>query len=112
MSSEDTTVQFAVHRLQGTGNKLQGDATQRRGGTRSGKSVPFESIPDVTRLGVVPRQGIRAAYERGWIRSSAPIPERNLQPASMDLTLGTTAHRLRCSFLPGGQRVADRLNEY
>jgi dCTP deaminase len=40
------------------------------------------------------------------------IPDRNIQPASLDLTLGDVAYRLRCSFLPGTSPVRDKLREY
>lgn len=40
------------------------------------------------------------------------IPPGNLQPASLDLRLGTEAYRLRCSFLPDrSSSVEDRLAE-
>ena len=44
--------------------------------------------------------------------SSTPIPESSFQPASMDLRLGDVAHRLRCSFLPGGETVERKLKRY
>ena len=37
------------------------------------------------------------------------IGERQLQPASLDLTLGKVAHRLRCSFLPDKEPVEQKL---
>ena len=62
--------------------------------------------------GVLPRQDLRALVADGHIESPAGIPERNIQPASLDLTLGDVAYRLRCSFLPGTSRVRDKLREY
>ncbi len=62
--------------------------------------------------GVLPRQAIRRAIDAGWISSADGIPDSSLQPASLDLTLGPTAYRLRCSFLPGPHRVRDKLREY
>ncbi|HEV8402414.1 MAG TPA: 2'-deoxycytidine 5'-triphosphate deaminase [Candidatus Limnocylindrales bacterium] len=64
------------------------------------------------RKGVLPRQDIRALVADGHIRSSIDIPDRNIQPASLDLTLGDVAYRLRCSFLPGTSSVRDKLREY
>ena len=68
--------------------------------------------PRSERKGVLPRQGLRRLIADGQIRSSAGIAERNIQPASLDLTLGDVAYRLRCSFLPGTSPVRDKLREY
>jgi dCTP deaminase len=63
--------------------------------------------------GVLPIQWLRRAVETGVISSSgAPIPESSYQPASIDLRLGDVAHRLRCSFLPGGETVERKLKRY
>jgi dCTP deaminase len=59
--------------------------------------------------GVLPRQDIRALIADGSIHSTNSDLTANLQPASLDLTLGPTAYRLRSSFLPGNERVSDRL---
>ena len=48
----------------------------------------------------------------GHIDSPTGIPDRNIQPASLDLTLGDIAYRLRCSFLPGTSPVREKLGEY
>jgi dCTP deaminase len=62
--------------------------------------------------GVLPRQAISAAVEAGWVSSAQPIDERHVQPASLDLTLGTRAYRLRSSFLPGRRSVAEQLETF
>ena len=50
---------------------------------------------------VLPAQHIRSAVAEGWIRAAAgEIPATSVQPASLDLRLGTVAWPLRCSFLP------------
>ncbi len=64
------------------------------------------------REGVLPRQVLRALVEDGIIKSDDGIPDRNLQPASLDLTLGDVAYRLRCSFLPGNEPVREKLRNY
>jgi dCTP deaminase len=64
------------------------------------------------RTGVLPRQALRRLVADGRISSEAGIPDRNLQPASLDLTLGEVAYRLRCSFLPANGTVRDKLDEY
>ena len=62
--------------------------------------------------GVMPIQELQEANAQGIIANpSDPIPRANFQPASLDLRLGTVAHRLRCSFLPHGRSVSDRLEE-
>ena len=62
--------------------------------------------------GVIPRQTLRAFVDAGHVFSPLGIPAQNVQPASVDLTLGSIAYRLRCSFLPGNQRVRDKLRDY
>ena len=60
--------------------------------------------------GVLPDSGIRSLIRSGAITADPAIIPEQIQPASLDLRLGTTAYRLRASFLAGrGQRVMDRL---
>ncbi|MFT5290441.1 MAG: dCTP deaminase [Planctomycetota bacterium] len=40
-----------------------------------------------------------------------PLAPENIQPASLDLRLGTVAHRIRAGFLPGRVSVAERLED-
>jgi dCTP deaminase len=65
-----------------------------------------------TTPGVLPRQSIREAIESGWVKSAGTIPVEHLQPASLDLTLGQRAYRLRSSFLPGRRSVAEQLDTF
>ena len=51
--------------------------------------------------GVLPMQDIRALIREQNIRAEIDITDDQLQPASMDLRLGTVAYRVRSSFLPG-----------
>ena len=51
--------------------------------------------------GILPAQAIRALMADGALKLARPIGPRQLQPASIDLRLGTTAYRVRASFLPG-----------
>jgi dCTP deaminase len=62
--------------------------------------------------GVLPRQALRDLVVEGRLSSAVGIPDRHLQPASVDLTLGSVAYRLRCSFLPGTRTVRDKLDEF
>ncbi|MGP9805487.1 2'-deoxycytidine 5'-triphosphate deaminase [Paracoccus sp. NSM] len=63
--------------------------------------------------GVLPDFDIRALIASGQISADLPVIPEQIQPASLDLRLGTTAYRLRASFLAGkGRRVADRLADF
>src|SRR5579872_4118984 len=60
--------------------------------------------------GILPCQSIEALIAEGAITADAPFDADQVQPASLDLRLGTRAWRVRASFLPGqGRRVADRM---
>jgi dCTP deaminase len=50
--------------------------------------------------GIMPFQHIRTFVRQGAILADAPITPEQIQPASLDLRLGTTAYRLLSSFLP------------
>src|SRR5690348_2426315 len=56
--------------------------------------------------GILPSQLLRDAIERTReIQSLEPIEDDQIQPASLDLRLGSIAHRVRASFLPGRERT-------
>src|SRR5713226_8262507 len=56
--------------------------------------------------GILPYQLLRDAIERTReIQSLEPIEDDQIQPASLDLRLGSVAHRVRASFLPGRERT-------
>jgi dCTP deaminase len=62
--------------------------------------------------GIFPAQYLAAAVAKKWVSGSHAL-HGQLQPASLDLTLGRTAFRLLCSFLPDREsRVADKLDRY
>ena len=63
--------------------------------------------------GVLPSQTLRKMIVEGAICSDSTILPAQIQPASLDLRLGTTAYRVRASFLAGLNRpVADRIAEF
>lgn len=65
------------------------------------------------KAGVIPDQGLRALLDQGAITLDRPLVEGQVQPASLDLRLGTVAYRVRASFLAGnGRKVADRIAEF
>lgn len=57
--------------------------------------------------GILPEQDIRALAENGGILAARELEAGQIQPASLDLRLDTTAYRLRASFLPGEGRTVD-----
>ncbi|WP_299350348.1 2'-deoxycytidine 5'-triphosphate deaminase [uncultured Shimia sp.] len=63
--------------------------------------------------GVIPSQTIENMLVSGEIITDLPAVDGQVQPASLDLRLGTVAYRVRASFLAGQDRsVADRLEEF
>lgn len=63
--------------------------------------------------GVLPNQMITQMIADTQIAATREINTAQIQPASLDLRLGTTAYRVRASFLAGhGERVSDRLKEF
>ena len=63
--------------------------------------------------GVLPAQSLRQMIAAGALSGQPAILPDQIQPASLDLRLGTVAYRVRASFLAGnGARVADRLAEF
>jgi dCTP deaminase len=65
-----------------------------------------------TKSGLLPRQRIKGMIRRKMIQASTEIEETQLQPASLDLRLGTKAYRVPASFLPGkGKSVEEQLSE-
>jgi dCTP deaminase len=63
--------------------------------------------------GVLPSQRIRAMIAAGEIAVNPAVIPAQIQPASLDLRLGTVAYRVRASFLAGtGRTVAERIVEF
>ncbi|MBP6737772.1 MAG: 2'-deoxycytidine 5'-triphosphate deaminase [Rhodobacteraceae bacterium] len=63
--------------------------------------------------GVLPAQHLRHLIETGALAANPAIRPDQIQPASLDLRLGSVAYRVRASFLAGhGARVADRIAEF
>jgi dCTP deaminase len=62
--------------------------------------------------GLLPSHDIEALVARGVIHAESAIAPEQLQPASLDLRLGSVAYRVQASFLPGERAtVADRLHD-
>jgi len=63
--------------------------------------------------GVLADHQINAMIADRSITATAPIADGQVQPASLDLRLGSVAYRVRASFLAGRDRtVADRLTDF
>ncbi len=63
--------------------------------------------------GVLPSQTLRQLIEQGEITAEPEILADQIQPASLDLRLGSRAWRVRASFLAGqGRSVAERLADF
>jgi len=63
--------------------------------------------------GVLPNQQISKMIHDRQITAASPVTPEQIQPASLDLRLGTSASRVRASFLAGqGKTVASRLSEF
>jgi dCTP deaminase len=72
--------------------------------------VPLASSPHDK--GILPDRMIAALGKAGGILSDEPFVPDQIQPASLDLRLGTVAFRVRASFLPGPRAtVAERIDE-
>lgn len=60
--------------------------------------------------GILPAQAIRGLIDDGVLSIAAPLVDKQLQPASIDLRLGDVAYRVRASFLAGpGTTVESKL---
>lgn len=63
--------------------------------------------------GVLPNQSIEKMIADNQIAATRKILPEQIQPASLDLRLGSVAYRVRASFLSGHDaRVSDRLREF
>ncbi|WP_420863332.1 2'-deoxycytidine 5'-triphosphate deaminase [Algirhabdus cladophorae] len=64
-------------------------------------------------MGVLPSQMLEDMIAAGQLTADPAIIPEQIQPASLDLRLGTVAYRVRASFLAGADaRVTDRLAEF
>lgn len=63
--------------------------------------------------GVIPNQQIETLIADGVITAEPTVDAAQIQPASLDLRLGTIAYRVRASFLAGtGRSVKERLTDF
>ncbi len=68
---------------------------------------------DERKDGILADHDISALFGAGAIRSGRPLDADQIQPASLDLRLGSTAYRVRASFLPGPRSsVKEKLDRH
>jgi dCTP deaminase len=65
-----------------------------------------------THFGLLGREKIELMLRRRMIRGLGEIEPAQIQPASLDLRLGSSAHRVRASFLPGKDRSVEEQLEH
>lgn len=69
--------------------------------------------PRVFSTGILPSQMMQQLIATGEIAAETPISKKQIQPASIDLRLGSVAYRVRGSFLPGpNSTVRSRLESF
>lgn len=61
--------------------------------------------------GVLPSQEIRKCIRNGIVTAPKGIPEYQIQPASLDLRLGSIAYELYASFLPSGDLITRKIDK-
>jgi len=77
-------------------------------GLRDGRSIAPSDLG--LKSGLLPRQKIEVMIQRRMVWAVREFEPTQLQPASLDLRLGSKAYRVRASFLPGkGKSVAAQL---
>ena len=59
--------------------------------------------------GILPYQAYQEFIRAGRIQADEPFTDGQIQPASIDLRLGSVAWRVQASFLPGKQPVARKI---
>jgi dCTP deaminase len=76
------------------------------------KSLFPEDMKSAARTGILPFQAINNMLREHEILSAVEIQPDQVQPASIDLRLGSTAYRVRASFLPGPDAtVLDKMQQ-
>jgi dCTP deaminase len=65
-----------------------------------------------THFGLLGREKIELMLRRRMIRGLGEIEPAQIQPASLDLRLGGSAHRVRASFLPGKEHSVEEQLAY
>jgi dCTP deaminase len=84
---------------------------QTSGGNKKAEGAARGTAP--APMGLLPAQTIRRMIADGQIAADDPVSPAQVQPASLDLRLGSVAYRVRASFLPGSRLgVEDKLKAF
>jgi len=67
------------------------------------------AAPQRFTTGILPYQAYQEFIRAGRIQADEPFTDGQIQPASIDLRLGSVAWRVQASFLPGKQPVARKI---
>src|SRR6478672_7695021 len=72
----------------------------------------IKEIQSLSSDGILPSQEIRELTQQGNIFADTKIEDSQIQPASIDLRLGSIAYRVQASFLPGpSSTVASKIRD-
>src|SRR5215813_6997715 len=70
----------------------------------------------MTKPGLLPRQFLKEAVDKGYICAMSPLQDSQFQPASVDLRVGDTAYRLSGGFMPHPSQLImpfiEKITEY
>jgi dCTP deaminase len=86
-----------------------------KSGRRPNEDSPLRRLELGGNQGILPNQAIEDLIRRRVVQGTkdGEIKSNQVQPASLDLRLGSVGYRVRASFLPGAKRtVEDRLKEF
>src|SRR5439155_9576187 len=92
--------EFATVAGVGTRNGSMGEAAPAMSLFAAEAEAPGSGLAPL-RTGILPFQAIRQLVREHEIVALPEIAPDQVQPASLDLRLGTVAYRVRASFLPG-----------
>src|SRR5262245_39088900 len=85
-------------------------------GRGSGGESALPRVEVAGKPGLLPFQQIEALKKRGKVDAASELLGDQIQPASLDLRLGSRAYRIKASFLPGRQQsvavALDRLKQH
>jgi dCTP deaminase len=88
------------------------DAQHAEDAAESAAASPTAAITSRRTGGILPSQDLQRAIDAKEIWAREDIADEQIQPASIDLRLGSKAYRVRASFLPGANAtVADKLQD-
>lgn len=70
-----------------------------------------QSSPEPLATGILPSQTISSLIKAGRIISPIPVGDDQIQPASIDLRLGSVGYEVRASFLPSESTIEKKIHD-